>query len=327
MKSIGFGHAVFLTTATVWMIMGTFFYLRQGIIEYHFSNTKTVLGTSVQFNPSPNRVRQNWRIFENPFKGYRFSYPSEWSIEEKNGFINSTHIYPPGREFEIIYSQGEIPNIPGRIAEAQDSILMEIQGNKYKIEEKVINNKQKLFHITIDHPTIPFDITARTLHPDFNVYESNRQTILDIIATTEFIPVATAVDRAGFTEFFDLGFRMYYPKGLQITSRTESEIVWGDQLFMVHKQPTDYAEIKNRTVVQFVQNPSISNTVQNFKTEDTYIAGEILTKKHTINCGKNCSYQLVRFPWSSVFYEFVFKGTGKAERRVFDDIIDRIRLE
>lgn len=326
MNKIGFFHTLILTTATVWMVMGTFFYLRQGIVEYHASNTSTVLGTSVHFNPSPERTRQNWRLFENASKGYRFSYPAEWSIEEKDGFINSTHIYPPGHEFELIYSHGEIPNMVGKVEPGDDTILIDIQGKTYKVEEKIIGYKQKSFHLAIEHSINPFDITLRTLTPEMSVYKASRQTVLDIIATTDFIPLEPAVARAGFSEYPDFDLRMYLPSGLRINSRTSDEVIWGDQLFIVHTQIQDFEPIKPK-ISLVVQKDILVVPIQSVKSEDTTIAGEITTKKYLVACGKTCAYQVVRFSRNEQYYELIFKGAGKPEKRIFDEIIDAIRFE
>nr|MBP7967686.1 hypothetical protein [Candidatus Woesebacteria bacterium] len=67
--------------------------------------------------------------------------------------------------------------------------------------------------------------------------------------------------------------------------------------------------------------------IQSIKSEDTTIAGEIATKKHIVACGKTCAYQVVRFSRDEQYYELIFKGVGKPEKRIFDEIIDAIRFE
>ena len=322
----GLWHWLTLSTATVWLIMATYFYLRLDIIDITYS-PPAILGTSVQFNPSPERTRTEWNMYTNGQKGYSFSYPPDWPIEERDGFINSTHIFPPGRELEIIYSEGQIPTGAGKIVPAENTIQLDIQGESYMVKEQLVNNAQKFFHISLHHPSKPIDITVRTLTGDIAFYESHKQTILDIMATTTFIPVQPPAVRAGFAEYLFDGLKLYYPAGLQRTSEQIQEIIWGDTLFIMHRQQHPYEIVKKKMLLQVRRDGTRSITVQSVKSEDMTIAGEIITKKDVISCGKQCAYQIVRFEKNGIFYEFIFAGAGKRERRIFDEMMDSIRFE
>lgn len=322
----GLWHWLTISTATVWLIMATYFYLRLNILDISYSQP-AILGTSVQFNPSPERTRTEWKMYTNGQKGYSFSYPPDWSIEERDGFINSTHIYPPSREFEVIYSEGQIPTGAGKIVPSESTIQLDIQGEPYIVKEQLVNNVQKFFHITLDHPSKPIDITVRTLAGDIAFYESKKQTLLDIIATTAFIPIQPPTERAGFAEYIFDGLKLYYPAKLQRTHEQTQEIIWGDELFIMHRQQHPYEVIKKKMQLQVRRDGSRSITIQAIKSEDMTIAGEIITKKDIITCGKQCAYQIVRFEKNRIFYEFIFTGAGKREKRIFDEIMDSIRFE
>ncbi len=326
-RAIGFWHGLFILIIVAGLIETTVLYLKDSVVEITVTTNPQVLGSNIEFNASPQRTRTSWQTHTNEYKGYSFSHPPDWIVIEHDGFINSTRIYPPEHEFEIIYSDGEIPPVPGKITLDPQTIRMDIQENSYTIQEQSVQNAGKFFQLTLLHPSKPISVMARTLSADVSAFDQHKQTILDIIASTAFITREEPILRSGFTETSAWGFKLYYPAVLAITAQDDTHIVWGDSILIFRKLAEPFTPPTRGSVFFPAQDREVSVKVQKVKKESVTIAGEIAGEKFVVNCGRNCDYQIVQFSREGTPYECIFKGSGKVERREFDSIIDAIRIE
>ena len=171
-------------------------YLYRKSIQSAIVASQKIIPTKTPATPTlmPPKGKIKLLTFTSNQKGYSFDYPANWTIEERDGFLESTHIFPPGNEFEIIISEGQIPYSFGAKKTTSVKKKMPIGETTYDIEEVSVSGSQKLIDFKLMHPSRDLHVLIRTLTGNSTLnalniaaYENSQAEIRTVVSSIQYI--------------------------------------------------------------------------------------------------------------------------------------------